>query len=148
MAVRLRIPSAKRKPVKVRERFQDRTEEGRTIQGRSASALEWAAYVGLKSIGYTDDDILFQVPISGGRNAIGGGQVLDFVVTTGQGRVIIDVRGRQFHGPQAGRAAADRFREIQAMNQPDQPKYVIIWEEVAHNWGRLRSLLVREVGPR
>lgn len=162
MVVRLRIPSAKRKPgrgrkrvpkraVKITERNQDRTEDGRLIQGREASDIEWAAYVCLLSLGYTDDDIQFQVPINGGRNRVGGGQVLDFVIDLGGGRggrVILDVRGRRYHGPTAGKSAADRWREIQAVSQPDQPRYVIVWEEEAHNWGRLRSKLIREIGPK
>jgi len=132
--------------VKVRERTQDVAEDGHKIQGRDASDIEWAVYKGLRSLGWTDDDVSFQVPIHGGRNPVGGGQVLDFVVIIGPNRVIIDVRGRQFHGPTAGKSARDRWREIQVTADPDAAKYVVVWEEVAHNWGRLRSHLLKEVG--
>lgn len=157
MSVKLKFPSktkqpgrgrkrVPRKPTLITERTQDRTEEGHLIQKRQASDLEWAVYVGLLSLGWTDDNIQFQVPINGGRNLVGGGQVLDFVLTNGSQRTIIDVRGRQFHGPTAGKSAEDRWREIQAVNQPDTPRYVIIWEEEAHNWGRLRAKLLKSVG--
>lgn len=135
-----------RQPVQTKERTQDAAEDGHAIQGREASDIEWAVYRALLSLGWTDDEIFFQVPMQHGRIPVGGGQVLDFVVYVGPGRVIIDVRGRQFHGPTSGKSAKDRFREIQAMSDPNTAKYVIVWEETAHNWGRLRSQLLRDVG--
>lgn len=136
------------RPERVRDRAQDRAESGHHIHGEKASDLEWAVYTALRSLGWTDKEISFQVRVFGGRALIGGGQVLDFVVDTGGGHVVIDVRGVAWHGPQAGKAARDRWREIQVMATPNAPRYVVVWEDVARDWSRLRALLLREIGAR
>lgn len=132
----------------VRDKTQDRAEAGRTIQGQPASDIEWATYCALRSLGWTDNEVGFQVSIYGGRVLIGGGQVLDFVVSSGASNVVIDVRGARYHGAQAGKAARDRWRELRVQAAAVPPRYVVIWEDVGHNWQRLRAQLLREVGAR
>lgn len=129
-------------------REDDHTEEGHTIKGKPASAIEWAVYVALRGLGWDDEFLDFQVAVYGGRSRFGGGQVLDFVVNAGPRSAVIDVRGFRYHGPSAGRSAADRWREIQIAALPDSPRVIVVWEDVAHQASRLRSLLLRELGAR
>jgi hypothetical protein len=133
-------------PQLVRDTSEDRAEPGHRIQGKEASDIEWATYCALRSLGWKADDIGFQVPIFGGRALIGGGQVLDFVITQGPVAVVIDVRGRRWHGAEVGKSARDREREIRLMADKKQQRLVIVWEDVAHRWDRLRELLLEEVG--
>lgn len=136
------------RPVLVQDVTEDPAEVGHLIQGQRCSDIEWATYRALRSLGWSDEQVMFQVSAFGGRSLVGGGQVLDFVVNTGAGAVVVDVRGARFHGPQAGKAARDRWREIQLMAMADAPRLVIVWEDVAHDWSRLRAQLAREVGTR
>lgn len=132
-------------PTLVTDPTTDPTEPGRTVQGKRASNLEWATYKALRSLGYDDSDIAFQLSVFGGRE-IAGGQVLDFVVRAGPRPVVVDVRGARWHGTRTRATARDRWREIQLSALPDPPRVVIVWEEIAHNWRRLRALLLRELG--
>lgn len=130
-----------------RDAVEDPAEAGRTIQGVKASDIEWATYRALRSLGWQDRDISFQVESFGGRSRFGGGQVLDFIVQSGAGTWVIDVRGRAYHGATAGKSARDRIRELQVMGSTTSPpRYITIWEEVAHNWQQLRAVLLRELG--
>lgn len=65
------------------------------VQGRRASDLEDRAYKALLKLGWTDREIRFQVDFLGGRQP--GGQVLDFVVWSFSGPVVIPVNGDYWH---------------------------------------------------
>jgi hypothetical protein len=119
-------------------------ESGHLIDGHRSSGPEWEVYKALRSLGY-DDEVRFQVAAFGGRRFVGG-QVLDFVVKSGPTTVVIDVRGTYWHGPQAGKTACDRWREIQLAAMPDPPRVVVVWEDVATSPDRLRALLLKELG--
>lgn len=121
-------------------------EGGHTIQGYGASAAEWEVYKALRALGW-DDEIQFQASVFGGRQ-FPGGQILDFVLHAGPASAVIDVRGLRYHGPQAGKSARDRWREVQLAAMPNAPRVVVVWEDVAHSADRLRSLLLRELGAR
>jgi hypothetical protein len=133
-------------PELVTDKAQDTTEAGHSIQGHQASDIEWATYKALRSLGWDDSDLVFQAHAFGGRSQVGGGQVLDFLIERGPQPVVIDVRGQAWHGSAAGKSAADRWREIRLAAMPAPPKLVVVWEEIAHNRDRLRSLLLRELG--
>lgn len=132
-------------PVLVVDRGENKGEPGHLIDGKSASAPEWAVNLVLRELGW-GPEISFQVPIMGGRALIGGGQVLDFVLNIGPTTTVIDVRGHHWHGAAAGRGAADRFREMQLAAMPNPPKLIIVWENVAYAHERLRAQLLRELG--
>ena len=130
-----------------RDAVEDPAEAGRAIQGQRASDIEWATYRALRSLGYDDNDIMFQVGMFGGRSRFGGGQILDFVVSTGAGTWVIDVRGQAYHGAAAGKSSRDRWRELQVLGSTNTPPvWVNVWEDVAHNWQQLRAQLLRELG--
>ena len=131
-------------PAKVVDRSDNLSEAGHTIQGYSASAAEWAVYTALRSLGW-DDEIQFQTSVFGGRQ-FPGGQVLDFVIHAGPQSAVIDVRGLRWHGPQVGKSARDRWREVQLSAMPHPPRLVVVWEDVAESRERLRSLLLKELG--
>ena len=135
-------------PEQVRDVGSDPAEAGHAIQGSPASDIEWAVYRALRSLGWDDDRVRFEVSFQGGRAMVGGGQVLDFIVDTGTVPVVVDVRGRQFHGASVGKSSRDRMREMQILATSPTPRLLVIWEEVAHQWEQLRALLLREVGAR
>lgn len=124
----------------------DPAEAGHSIGGVKASDIEWATWRALLSLGWKAEEIQFQVHVFGGRT-LKGGQVLDFVLErAGMTPIVIDVRGREFHGKTAALAAKDAAREFQLAASGKHPRLVVVWEEVAHNWGALRALLSAEVG--
>jgi hypothetical protein len=124
----------------------DPAEAGHRLQGRKASDIEWATYKALRSLGYGDKDISFQVSIFGGRMRRGG-QVLDFVIQRDGGpSIVIDVRGEYFHRGTAAQIARDREKRLRLLAEPRAPRMIIIWESEAHNWTRLRRKLIEEVG--
>lgn len=79
------------------------------VMGRRASDLEARVYRTLKRLGWGDDDIQFQVDVLGGR--LPGGQVLDFVVWTPGGPVVIAVNGDYWHGRSLNVREKDRRNE-------------------------------------
>lgn len=82
------------------------------IQGKRASNLEWMVYQALRRLKWTDDDIEFQVGVLGGR--LPGGAVLDFVVWTYAGPVIIEPDGDHWHAAlQQQQQDADRVSMVQ-----------------------------------
>ena len=142
---------ARRRPATaelVLDRGQDPAEAGHLIHGKPCTDIEWATWRALRSLGWDEDRVLYQVSVFGGRSLVGGGQILDFVVDTGAGAVVVDVRGARWHGPQSGKAARDRWREMQLLSMLAAPRLVVVFEDVAHDWARLRALLLREVGAR
>lgn len=65
------------------------------VQGYRASDLEWRTYRMLLKLGWTNREIRFQVDFMGGR--MPGGQVLDFVVWSFSGPIVIPVNGDYWH---------------------------------------------------
>ena len=133
-------------PQLVVDKSEDPAEAGHRINGKRASDIEWATYRALRSLGWESADIGCQMPGMGGRIQVGGGQVLDFVINQGTMTVVIDVRGRRWHGSEVGKEASDTEREIRLMAGREPRRLVVVWEEVAHDWSRLREFLLEEVG--
>lgn len=78
------------------------------VQGKRASDLEWRVYKALKRLGWSDSNVDFQTPILGGR--LPGGAVLDFVVWTMGGPVIVEPNGDYWHTSAAQLIQRDKQR--------------------------------------
>lgn len=79
-----------------------------TIFGKDASDLEWLTYRSLGRLGWRDGEIDFQVDFLGGR--LPGGVVLDFVVWTFGGPIILEPSGDYWHASSLAQAQRDRQR--------------------------------------
>lgn len=80
-----------------------------TIQGKRASDLEYTCYLALKALGWTEDQIEFQVATLGGKNP--GGAMIDFVVWAPAGPIVIEVNGDIWHIATEAQRQHGRVRE-------------------------------------
>lgn len=79
------------------------------VQGYKASDLEFTCYQALLALGWTDADIEFQKNTLGGR--LPGGQVLDFVVHSPGGDIVIAVDGDAWHNRTEAQRQDDLFQQ-------------------------------------
>jgi len=78
------------------------------IQGKRASDIEYTCYLALKALGWQDGQLEFQVSTLGGRNP--GGSMLDFVVWSNAGPIVIEVNGDTWHSTTESQRQRDLMR--------------------------------------
>lgn len=115
------------------------------IFGQKASDLEWRTYRTLRRLGWRDEQIQFQTDVLGGRQP--GGQVLDFIVWTYSGPVVIAVNGDYWHGRSLTIKERDRVNAAQVRELwGRQLRYLALYTADLIDEATALRVLLREVG--
>lgn len=85
-----------------------------SIQGKSASDLEWRVYQAFKEIGIQEQDIQFQVSFYGGQ-MLPGGMVLDFIVRRWPESIPIEIEGQYWH--EGEKRTSDEFKRARLFEE-------------------------------